>query len=119
MRNWLLLLALVLFACDRSSAAKGPQLRRQSGESQRTPTLEVVKVISQRLSTTDYLPAELTAYQAVALYPRVNGFVEEIPVDRGSVVHRGELLVWLSAPELIAQRAEAEAKMNADYATYR
>src|SRR5437588_132808 len=119
MRKWLLLLALVVFGCDRSSAARGPELRRQNGESRTTPTLEVVKVVSQTLSTTDYLPAELTPYQAVAIYPRVNGFVEEIPVDRGSVVRRGDLLVRLSAPELIAQRAEAQAKMSADDATYR
>jgi membrane fusion protein, multidrug efflux system len=119
MRKWLLLLALAVFGCNRSSAARGPELRQQSRESRTAPTLEVVKVVSEKLSTTDYLPAELTPYQAVSIYPRVNGFVEEIPVDRGSVVHRGQLLVRLSAPELISQRAEAQAKMSADYATYR
>jgi membrane fusion protein (multidrug efflux system) len=119
MRKWLLLFALAVIGCDGSSAARGPELRQQSGQSQTAPTLEVVKVVSQKLSTTDYLPAELTPYQAVSIYPRVNGFVEEIPVDRGSIVNRGQLLVRLSAPELIAQRAEAQAKMSADYATYR
>jgi membrane fusion protein, multidrug efflux system len=119
MRKWLLLLALAVFGCNRSSAARGLVLRQQSSKSHTAPTLEVVKVVSQKLSTTDYLPAELTPYEAVSIYPRVNGFVEEIPVDRGSVVHRGQLLVRLSAPELIAQRAEAQAKMSGDYATYR
>jgi membrane fusion protein (multidrug efflux system) len=114
MRKWVVLLALLAVACDRKSAARPPDLTRGGRE----PTIEVVKVISQKLSTTDHLPAELTAFQAVAIYPRVSGFVEEIPVDRGSVVRRGQLLARLSAPELIAQRAEAQAKMSADRATY-
>ncbi len=116
MRKSVLLLAFALLtiACDRPSASGAPD-RTQGG---REPIIEVVKVISQKLSTTDHLPAELTPYQAVAIYPRVSGFVEEIPVDRGSVVHHGQLLARLSAPELIAQRAEAEAKMSADRATY-
>src|SRR5713101_6191355 len=117
MRKWVFLLALLAFACNRPSAAKGPELRRQAGEPKGEP-IEVVKVISQKLCTTDQLPAELTPYQAVAIYPRVSGFVEEIPVDRGSVVHRGHLLARLSAPELMAQRAEAQAKTSADRATY-
>lgn len=118
MRKWVLLLALLAFACNRSSAAKGPESRQQAGALRGGPSVDVVKVISQKLSTTDHLPAELTPYQAVAIYPRVNGFVEEIPVDRGSVVRRGQLLSRLSAPELVAQRAEAQAKTSADRATY-
>ena len=47
------------------------------------------------------------------LYARVNGFVERVEVDRGSVVKQGQLLVVLSAPELAAQRSEAEAKVLA------
>jgi len=117
MRKLALLLALLAFACDWSSAARKSDLKPAS-EPQRAPPIEVVSVISQKLSVTDYLPAELTPYQAVAIYPRVSGFVEDIPVDRGSVVHRGQLLARLSAPELAAQRAEAQAKVSADRATY-
>ena len=44
------------------------------------------------------------------LYPRVQGFVEWMGVDRGSEVKAGQVLVRLSAPEFAAQRGEAEAK---------
>jgi RND family efflux transporter MFP subunit len=47
----------------------------------------------------------------------VSAFVEEVLVDRGSKVQRGDLLVRLSAPELSAQRAEAEAKASIDRQT--
>jgi membrane fusion protein (multidrug efflux system) len=82
------------------------------------PQVEVVRVVSQKLSTVDTLPAELAPWEAVAVYPKVRGFIEEIPVDRGSIVRRGDLLVRLSAPELLADTAQAEANLRADQSTY-
>src|SRR5262249_33649103 len=75
-----------------------------------TPTVTVTQVVAQDLSRQTALPGELRAYQDVALYPKVPSFVEWIGVDRGSVVRRGQLLVRMVAPELGAQRSEAEAK---------
>jgi RND family efflux transporter MFP subunit len=49
----------------------------------------------------------------VDLHARVQGFVEKVLVDRGSIVKEGELLVTLSAPEMEAQVAEAGAKVKA------
>jgi RND family efflux transporter MFP subunit len=48
----------------------------------------------------------------------VSGFVEEIGVDRGSKVKRGQLLARLSAPELAAQRSEAESRLQAARSTF-
>src|SRR4029079_6495546 len=58
------------------------------------------------------LPGELTPYQTVALYARVTGFVKTIAVDRGSRVRAGEQLAVLEAPELGAQKAEAQSKLQ-------
>jgi RND family efflux transporter MFP subunit len=61
------------------------------------------------------LPAELVAFQDVAIHARVEGFVERIDVDRGSVVRRGGSLARIDAPELTARIDEAEARVqNAD-----
>jgi RND family efflux transporter MFP subunit len=49
----------------------------------------------------------------VNIHAKVAGFVESIAVDRGSWVKRGQALGRLSAPELRAQRAEAQAKVQA------
>jgi membrane fusion protein (multidrug efflux system) len=59
------------------------------------------------------LPGEFTAFQRVAVYARVASFVESVHVDRGSVVKRGQPLVTLSAPELVLQMAESEARAQA------
>jgi RND family efflux transporter MFP subunit len=58
------------------------------------------------------MPGELTPYQTVAIYPRVTGFIKTIQVDRGSRVRAGDLLVLLEAPELTAQRSEAQSKLQ-------
>jgi membrane fusion protein (multidrug efflux system) len=49
----------------------------------------------------------------VAVFPRVTGFVKTVHVDRGSNVRAGDLLVSLEAPELVAQRSEAQSKLQA------
>ena len=76
------------------------------------PTIEVVRVVEQPLDVTLALPGELVAYQSVAIHPRVTGFVKSIAVDRGASVAVGVVLVVLEAPELIAQRAEAQSKLQ-------
>jgi membrane fusion protein (multidrug efflux system) len=76
------------------------------------PTIEVVTVVEQPLNVTLSLPAELTPYQTVALYSRVTGFVKTIRVDRGSRVRAGEQIAVLEAPELVAQKAEAQSKLQ-------
>lgn len=75
--------------------------------------LETVKVVAQKVDRTVRLPGEFVAYQRVAIYARVASFVERVHVDRGTVVKQGQPLVTLSAPELVAQMAETEARATA------
>jgi membrane fusion protein, multidrug efflux system len=77
-----------------------------------TPTVEVAKVISKRLAITVHLPGELQPYEVVAIYPKVTAFVDSISVDRGSIVKAGQLMARLVAPEIAAQRAEAQSKLQ-------
>ncbi len=76
-------------------------------------TVEVVSVTAQKLATVFTLPAQLIPFETVDIYPKVTGFVDVIRVDRGSRVHKGELIIRLSAPELVAQRAQAESALRA------
>jgi membrane fusion protein (multidrug efflux system) len=75
-------------------------------------TVETVPVVSKKLEKMLSLPGDLSAYQSVAIYPKISGFVESIPVDRGSWVKTGDSIAILSAPELQAQQLEAEAKVQ-------
>ena len=105
---WGVLSMLAIGACRDKAPAQTNDKAAPAGP----PTIEVVKVVEQPLNVTLSLPGELTPYETVALYSRVNGFVKTISVDRGSRVKAGEQLAVLDAPELGAQKAEAQSKLQ-------
>src|SRR5438105_1686746 len=84
----------------------------KSQQASSSQVVNVVTVKSQTLGTKVSLPAQLTAYEVVDLYPKVTGFIERISVDRGSHVRSGQLIALLSAPELLAQRSQGEAAVQ-------
>ncbi len=71
---------------------------------------EMAVVREGSISSSLSLPCQLLPYELVQLYPKVNGFVKEVLVDRGSVVHKGEVLVRLDAPEVEQQYLAAHSK---------
>jgi membrane fusion protein, multidrug efflux system len=115
MRTAAFVIIVALAGCEHPS---DPPANEVAAAAEAAPNVEVVQVTANKLDTTARLPGELSPYELVALYPRVNGFVEEIGVDRGSAVRRGQLLARLSAPELASQRAEAESKLSAARSTF-
>ena len=130
----LLIIGTALLLSCGSDAGSSQAVSTHTGSSAQAPpqTVDVTKVISQRLSLTVQLPGEITPYESVAEYPKVTAFVQWIGVDRGSRVKAGEEIIRLEAPELAAQtqegqsklqaaeaqRAEAEAKLTADQGTF-
>jgi len=109
------LLTIGLLAALAASCGTGTA--HNNGAAAATPSgpsaIDVVEVVERPLEVELSLPGELTAYQAVAIHARVNGFVKSVSVDRGSRVHTGDLVATLEAPELVAQRAEAQSKLQA------
>jgi len=75
-------------------------------------TVEAVRVVSRPTNRTVDLPGEFVPYLSVPIHAKIAGFVENIDVDRGSLVKEGQLLATMVAPELKAQRAEAKAKIS-------
>ncbi len=75
-------------------------------------SVPVVPVVKKTLFREDQLPGEIDAYQDVLIYPKIPGFVKEIKVDRGSIVKKGDLMVRMYAPEFLARRHEAVAKVS-------
>lgn len=106
----LLLLAAALAGCDGGSPAANPAA---ANAPQAAVSVETVAVVSKKLDAPVSLPAQLLPYETVDVYPKVTGFIESINVDRGSHVKKGELLIRLTAPELVAQRSQAESALRA------
>ena len=77
---------------------------------------QLTPVLSKPVSRTVELPGEFLPFQSVAIHAKVPGYVDRVLVDRGSVVKQGDLLVELTAPEMKAQIAEGESKIQASEA---
>jgi membrane fusion protein, multidrug efflux system len=74
---------------------------------------DLAPVVSKPVSRTIDLPGEFLPFLSVSLHARVAGYVDRVLVDRGSAVKEKELLVEMSAPEMAAQVAEAQSKVQA------
>jgi len=124
--------SVLLALCLSLTSCGNDQTEPPSAAAQTLPQVEATSVISQKLTSTERLPAQLLPYESVELFAKETGFVKAISVDRGSSVRRGDLIARLEAPELAAQRAQAnasyesvesqlaaaQAKLAADQATY-
>ena len=110
MKTVIVALALSLFISGCNGNPKPVATKRAETDAQ---TVEVVTVASQKLATVFTLPAQLLPFETVDIYPKVTGFMDMIRVDRGTRVHKGELIIRLSAPELVAQRAQAQSALRA------
>jgi RND family efflux transporter MFP subunit len=74
-------------------------------------TYQTVQIEKGTLSSIIKLPAQLKPFEKVDIYPKVNGFVKEMMVDRGSAVHEGQVLMTLEAPEIDQQLQSAQSKL--------
>src|SRR5262249_1319278 len=100
--------ACILLCSSCGSDSRAPA-QDSNAQNTQVPSIDVVKVASRKLSITVRLPGELQPYEVVSVYPKVAAFVGSISVDRGSAVKTGQVMARLVAPELAAQRAEAQS----------
>lgn len=83
----------------------GGQAGNPSGESANAPEAKLTRVVVGRpvrkplvLVTTQ--PARIEAYEQTPLFAKVAGYVDQIAVDIGDEVKKGETLITLRVPEL-------------------
>lgn len=99
-----------------SSCSEGAQNSQGSGE---VPSYPVKRLKYQQVTTNKSYPATIEGIQTVELRPRVEGYLEEISVDEGATVQKGETLFKINANEYTqaanqarANIAVAEAQVN-------
>jgi len=71
---------------------------------------QMAMVTEKAMSTSAKLPGQLVPFNEVNLFPKVNGFVKQILVDRGSIVKQGQLLAVLEAPEMESELQAADSR---------
>jgi HlyD family secretion protein len=110
-RIWLTLFLLPGLACG-CSETKPPAVPPIS----LSPTVKVAHAEYRTVKRTVEQPGVISAYERTALYAKVSGFVLKWNVDIGDRVKKGDVLVKLYAPELVAQHEQTQAQVELDKA---
>lgn len=101
--------AIICIAAGCSSGSGEPAGKSSAATAEPpSPAVETMTLKKGALRQQVKLPAQLAAFEAVSIFPKVNGYVKDVFVDVGSSVHRGQLLMTLEAPEL--QQATTQAR---------
>lgn len=110
MKYKIILLAAVSFSLYACSSNQKPVDMTATEKNKTSAQHELGTVAEKALSSSARLPGQLKPFNEVNLFPRVNGFVKQVYVDRGSMVRKGQLLVSLEAPEMQSQLQSANSR---------
>ncbi len=81
-------------------------------QSQAIPTVAVITPRQGAAAERLVLPGTVQAWYEAPIYARVNGYLKDWYFDYGAHVKKGDLLAEIDAPDLDAQLAAVEAKLN-------
>jgi len=107
-------LSLSLTGCGNSgmgAARERQQPARSDGDE--VPRVQTISVKQQDLEQKIELPSTIEGFEAADLYSKVGGYLEEISVDIGDRVTRGQVLARLSIPERAKELRQTEAAIAA------
>lgn len=103
---FLIAIALILAGCQERVKPVDMSAARNAERS----NYELGQVLEKPMSGYIKLPGQLKPFEEVNIYGKVNGFINEVLADRGSIVKKGQVLVTLDAPELRSQLQSAVSK---------
>lgn len=109
------IIPVTVFAACSSSATKKDEVQNKTAPA---PAYQVAVAEKAGVSTVIKLPAQLAAYEEVSIFPKVNGYVNNVLVDIGSHVTEGQLLMTLDAPELLQASTQAKEKYTRSKADF-
>jgi RND family efflux transporter MFP subunit len=85
---------------------------KQWTQEQAVPTVAVISPRQGAAVQHQVLPGTIQAWYEAPIYARVSGYLKNWYFDYGARVKKGALLAEIDAPDLDAQLAAAEAKLN-------
>jgi len=96
---------LAMYSCSNSNGG-------QAGAAGQVREYKVVSLQPEEITLAKDYPTTLQGVQTVEIRPRVAGYIEEILVDEGDFVKKGQILFRLNANDLQAQVRSAEAQVK-------
>ncbi|MVN90617.1 efflux RND transporter periplasmic adaptor subunit [Mucilaginibacter aquatilis] len=100
-----LLSAIVLSSCSHADKPVDMTEKKTAADK-----FEIGTVSEKALSSYVRLPGQLKPFNEVNIFAKINSFVKQMNVDRGSLVKKGQLLAVLEAPEMLSQVQSANAR---------
>ena len=105
------IITIAIAAIIMTGCGKNHPVDMAKGKQEVKSNFETVQVEKNSISSVVKIPGQLKPFEKVDIYPKVNGFVKEMYVDRGSIVHKGQILMTLEAPEIVQQVQAAQQKL--------
>ncbi|HEU4608599.1 MAG TPA: biotin/lipoyl-binding protein, partial [Chitinophagaceae bacterium] len=102
----------VLSACSERNEDKAQQPQPT------TVTAKAFGLQKMRPEKKIIFPAELLPLERAEVFARVNGYIKSLPVDIGDRVQKGQVLLTMEAPEMIANYEKAKADVQTAHSTY-
>ncbi|MDQ2668536.1 MAG: efflux RND transporter periplasmic adaptor subunit [Gemmatimonadota bacterium] len=109
-------LALLLVVTMVPRHSVDTELRAEATARDSAPAVQVTTVKRAPAGTELVLPGTIQALHESAIYARVTGYVKRWNADIGSIVHTGQLLAEIDAPELSQSAEQAQAQLTQTHA---
>lgn len=93
-------------------ASCGNKTAKQEAGNMPPQAYPVFKVITQTTTLTTVYPATLQGEQNIEIRPKIDGYIEQIYVDEGAAVKKGQLLFRINAPQYQQDVNTASAAIN-------
>jgi len=118
MEKYIFLLLLAGLCACGNKPEKTEVAQASAAPETETPNYQLATVETRAVETPVNLPGELKPFEIVHIFPKVNGFVKEVLVDRGTEVRKGQVLLRLESPEIEQQVLAAKSKYLQAYNIY-
>lgn len=105
----LLFASTIIISCSGDSENNGSP---EMGESSSTPSVEAVKSRYGSLPLSERLSGTVVANNQVTLYPEISGKIDEVHVQTGSYVEKGDPIVSLEDNQYQEQVQQARANLR-------
>lgn len=102
---FLLVNTLFVVSCSENEKPK-----KETSTVEKVDSVKVFTLKTEQLAKSIILPAELLPLERVEIHSKVDGYVSKINVDIGSIVHKGQTLAIIDAPEMKSQLADLYEK---------
>lgn len=97
----LLINSFFIFSCSENNKSQ-----KENSVTEKADSVKVFILKKEQLSKFVILPGELLPLEKVEIHSRVDGYIQKINVDIGSVVRKGQILAIIDAPEMQSQLSD-------------